>query len=226
MRFKTLLMWDMKFQARYGFYLLYGFLTVFYIVLLLSLPLSWKENAAAILIYSDPAAMGLFFMGAIVLLEKSQRVTSFLAVSPICALEYVCSKVFSLSVIALIVATVLAVAANCRFLPLLLLGTFLSSVMFTLLGMIIATKITSLNQFILATVPIEMIVFVPAVLHLFKMTPAYIGIYPANVCMDLIAGREASAMGFILTIVLIAVLFWAAYKCILKMWQNQGGVKL
>lgn len=53
MRFKTLLLWDMKFQARYGFYLLYGFLTVFYIVLLLSLPLSWKENAAAILIYSD-----------------------------------------------------------------------------------------------------------------------------------------------------------------------------
>ena len=62
MRFKTLLLWDMKFQARYGFYLLYGFLTVFYIVLLFSLPLSWKENAAAILIYSDPAAMGLYFI--------------------------------------------------------------------------------------------------------------------------------------------------------------------
>lgn len=226
MRFKTLLLWDMKFQARYGFYLLYGFLTVFYIVLLLSLPLSWKENSAAILIYSDPAAMGLFFMGAIILLEKSQRVTSFFSVSPLRALEYVCSKVLSLSMIALLVAAVLAVAANCRFLLLLLLGTFLSSVMFTLSGMIIATKITTLNQFILATVPVEIIAFVPAVLHLFKITPAYLRIYPVNVCMDLISGRECSVVGLILVIVLIVVLFLAAYKCILKMWQNQGGVKL
>lgn len=226
MRFKSLLLWDMKFQARYGFYLLYGFLTVFYILLLVSLPLSWKENATAILIYSDPAAMGLFFMGAIVLLEKSQRVTSFFAVSPLRALEYVCSKVLSLSAIALLVATVLAVAAKCSFLPLLLLGTFLSSVMFTLSGMIIATKITSLNQFILATVPVEIIAFVPAVLHLFNVTPEYIRIYPANVCMDLIYGREFSVMGLILVIVVIVLLFWAAYKCVLKMWQNQGGVKL
>ena len=49
---------------------------------------------------------------------------------------------------------------------LLLLGTFLSSVMFTLLGMIIAMKITSLNQFILATVLDEIIAFVPAPIKL------------------------------------------------------------
>ena len=48
-------------------YLLYGILIVFYVVLLFSMPQSWKENAAALLIYSDPAAMGLFFMGAIIL---------------------------------------------------------------------------------------------------------------------------------------------------------------
>ena len=95
MRFRQLILWDMRFQARYGFYLLYGFLTVLYVVLLLSLPQAWKENAAAMLIFSDPAAMGLFFIGAIVLLEKSQRVTSFFGVSPLRALEYVGSKVLS-----------------------------------------------------------------------------------------------------------------------------------
>ena len=46
MRFKNLLLWDMKFQVRYGFYLLYGILSAFYVVLLLSLPQSWKENGA------------------------------------------------------------------------------------------------------------------------------------------------------------------------------------
>lgn len=226
MRFMSLMIWDMKFQARYGFYLLYGFLTVFYVALLCFLPRTWKEDAAAILIFSDPAAMGLFFMGAIVLLEKSQRVTSSFSVSPLRALEYVCSKVFSMGLIALFVAAVLAVSANGRSLPLVLSGTFLSSVLFTLFGMIIATKITSLNQFILVTVPVEILAFVPAVLHLFGITPAFIRIYPANVCMDLIAGRAFSVTGLFLTAVLIVLLFFAAHRCVLKMWQGQGGVKL
>lgn len=226
MRFKNLLLWDMKFQKRYGFYILYGILTVFYALLLFLMPQSWKENAAAILIYSDPAAMGLFFMGAMILLEKSQRVNSFFAVSPISVLEYVCAKVLSLSMIALFVAAVLAVVANLRPLFLVLTGTFLSAILFTLLGIIVATKIRSLNQFILATVPIEMITFVPAVLHLTAVAPDFSRIYPGNVCMDLIAGRTFSETGLFLTMVLIAILFWVACRCVCKMWQTAGGVKL
>lgn len=226
MRFRSFVMWDMRLQIRYGFYLLYGFLTALYVVLLFSLPQSWKANTAAILIFSDPAAMGLFFMGAIVLLEKSQRVTSFFAISPLRALEYVCSKVLSLSLIALFVAAVLAISANCKSLSLVLLGTFLSSVVFTLSGMMIATKITSLNQFLFAAVPVEMFAFVPAILHLSGITPSLMSIYPANVCMDLIAGRAFSVSGMILTVALIVLLLFAAQRCVLKMWRSQGGVKL
>lgn len=124
MRLRHLFLWDMKFQARYGFYLLYGFLTVLYAAVLVSLPRSWRENAAALLIFSDPAAMGLFFMGAIILLEKSQRVTAFFAVSPLKALEYVSAKVLSLSTVGLLVAAVLGATARCSRLPMVLLGTF------------------------------------------------------------------------------------------------------
>ena len=52
------------------FYFLYTVLTVLYAVVLLAMPESWQEKVAPILIFSDPAAMGLFFMGAIILLEK------------------------------------------------------------------------------------------------------------------------------------------------------------
>ena len=158
MRFMSLLKWDMRFQARYGFYLLYGFLTVLYV--------------------------------------------------------------------ALLVAGVLAVSADCRALWLVLLGTFLSSVLFTLVGMIIATKTTSLNQFILATVPVELLAFVPVILHLAGITPDFLRIYPANACMDLIAGRDFSMAGLILTVALIAVLFFAAQRCVRNMWTDEGGVKL
>lgn len=226
MRFRHLLLWDIRFQARYGFYLLYGFLTALYLAVLVSLPRSWRENAAVLLIFSDPAAMGLFFMGAIVLLEKSQRVTSFFAVSPLSALEYVWAKVLSLSAIGLLVAAVLAAAAGCPSLPSMLVGTFLSSVLFTLTGILAAAKITSLNQFLLATVPVEILAFVPAIAHLFGMTPSFLGIYPPNVCLDLIAGRGFSVMGLVFTAALILLLTFAACRSVVRMWISAGGVKL
>ena len=63
MRLKSLFLLDMRFQAKHGFYFLYVVLTVIYAVALLAVPESWKEKTAIILIFSDPASMGLFFHG-------------------------------------------------------------------------------------------------------------------------------------------------------------------
>ena len=226
MKIFNLILWDMRFQAKYGFYLLYGLLTVLYIVILFALPQAWRGSAAALLIFSDPAAMGLFFMGAIVLLEKSQRVPCAFAAAPLHAMEYVISKTASLCLISLIVAAILALAAGLPHLPQVLLGTALSGILFTLLGMILATKITSLNQFILFTVPVEIACFVPAVLHLFQLLPTELRNYSANVCMDMIAGRSFTAAGILLLGAVIILLFYLAEKCVLKMWESAGGVKL
>lgn len=62
--------------------------------------------------------MGLFFMGAIVLLEKSQRVNCALAVSPARDCEYMLAKLFSLAVIGLLVGGILAIAGGIAWLPL------------------------------------------------------------------------------------------------------------
>ena len=67
MRIKSLICWDIKTQIKYGFYLLYAILTLLYILVLFAVPETWRETLAVILIFSDPAAMGMFFMGAIVL---------------------------------------------------------------------------------------------------------------------------------------------------------------
>ena len=70
MRLRSLTLWDMRFQLKYGFlFSVYGSDG--------ALRRCAAGNAgimagkvAPILIFSDPAAMGLFFMGAIILLEK------------------------------------------------------------------------------------------------------------------------------------------------------------
>lgn len=226
MRLKKLFLLDMRFQAKYGFYFLYAALTVIYITVLFALPENWKEKAAAILIFSDPASMGLFFMGAIVLLEKSRHTTCALAVSPVHAAEYVIAKVCSLSAISLVVAAILALAADANHLHIVLFGTFLSGVIFTLSGIIVARKITGLNQFILWTVPIEAVCFVPAILHLFKITPAWCRYYPVNVCMDMVSGHSSSATGFLGVVAMMVILFVISGFCVSKMWDSMGGVKL
>ncbi len=225
-RWLNLFIWDMRFQARYGFYLLYAFLTIFYTAVLFALPITWRGKTAAMLIFSDPAAMGLFFMGAIVLLEKSQRVTAFFAITPLKAFEYVLSKVLSLNAIALVVAGVLAFVSGSRHVILVLIGTFLSGAIFTLFGVLVATKITSLNQFILFTVPVEAAGFLPAILHLFGITPDYLKYYPANACMDLVSGRGVTFIGLLFTVALIIFLFYFACREVLRMWQEQGGAKI
>ncbi len=226
MRFRNLFLWDMRFQARYGFYLLYTFLTILYAAFIFALPVAAKEKAAPILIFSDPAAMGLFFMGAIVFLEKSQRVTAFMSITPVKACEYVASKVLSLSAISVVVAVILATASGSRAVLPVAVGTLLGSAMFTLCGVIVATKIVSLNQFILATVPVEIIGFVPAVFSLFLDLGPIWRFYPPVACMELISGKEPAAVGIVLTVLLISVLFFASCGSVKRMWQEQGGIKI
>lgn len=226
MRFGSLLLWDLRFQAKYGFYFLYAVLTVIYTMILLALPESFREKAAAILIFSDPASMGLFFMGAIVLLEKSQRTPCALAVSPVRPVEYLIAKVISLSAVSLAVAALLALAAGAGHPHMVLLGTVISSVIFTLFGIVIATKISSLNQFILWSVPVEAACFVPALLHLFKVTPAWLRSYPINACMEMVSGHAPSLGGIFTIMALTAMLFLFSKNCVLDMWSSMGGVKL
>ncbi len=226
MRLRSLFLLDMRFQAKYGFYFLYAILTVIYTIILFALPENWREKAAVILIFSDPASMGLFFMGAIVLLEKSQHTPCAFAVSPIRPMEYVIAKISSLSAISLVVSAILALAASVNRLHIVLFGTIISSVIFTLLAIIVATKIISLNQFILWTVPIEIVCFVPAILHLFKITPTWIRYYPINVCMEMVSGHAPSAIGIFIVIILIVILLVFSKNCVLKMWNSMGGVKL
>ena len=70
----TLTKGDIRFQWKYGFYFIYLILVILYSGLLSLLPVSIKDTACNILVYSDPDAMGMFFMGAIVLLESKRLI--------------------------------------------------------------------------------------------------------------------------------------------------------
>ncbi len=173
-----------------------------------------------------PGVNGLVFHGSNCPFGKNQHTPCAFAVSPVRPTEYIIAKVSSLSAVSLVVAAILALAASVDRLHIVLLGTVISSIIFTLLGIITATSIISLNQFVLWTVPIELVCFVPAILHLFKITPAWLRYYPINVCMEMVSGSAPSVTGIFIVTVLVVVLFVLSKYCVLKMWSSTGGAKL
>ncbi|MDX5712574.1 ABC transporter permease [Clostridioides difficile] len=227
MRLKNLILGDIQFQFKYGFYFLYLFLSIIYICIINVFPTFMREKIVIIMIYSDPAAMGLFFMGAIVLLEKSQRVLNSLAVSPVKVSEYILSKVISLGVISSIVAMFIAITLNLDNIIISTIGTFFSSIIFSLLGLILASKASSLNQFIVLSIPIEIICFIPPILNVLLDTKSYANLYPFNICISLISGDKNFIMINILILIsIIIIIYFITYYFICSSWKKVGGVKL
>jgi len=226
MRLVNLIINDIRFQFKYGFYFIYALFCILYLFLLFIFPEGWRAKAASIMIYSDPAAIGLFFMGAIVLLEKNQRVLDALAVSPVRFLEYIIAKTISMAFISVIVALALAFAAGLQNIPIVLMATALTSIIFTLLGLLVATKISSLNQYIIATAPVETICLVPPIIFLFAPN-AMLRWYPLNGSMALISNTSQTLLlNMAILFITVVCLFIAAHRSTVKMWKRLGGAKL
>lgn len=202
---------EIKLQFRSGIYALYAVLTLTYLMLLWALPAAVRGTAAVLLIFSDPAAMGLFFMGALVLLEKSQRVHCSLAASPLGVWEYLFAKVVSLGLIGTLVALLLAGCSGSKALACVGAGTLLSSALFSLCGLLAATRTNSLNRFLLATIPFEMVLCIPAVLWLFGVLRHPLWLLHPGVCaMVLLSGGSPALPLFCLSLwTALAALFCA-----------------
>ena len=227
MRLKNLIIGDVKFQMKYGFYFIYAVILVFYICLLYIFKESWREKAATVMIFSDPAAMGMFFMGAIVLLEKSQRVLNSIAVSPVKVSEYILGKVISIGSISAIVALVIALAAGMGNYLILTLSTFFGSALFTLIGLIVSTKINSLNQFVIATVPFEIICFLPPIAYIFGYGNDWLLLHPGTSLICMINGDFSHIfINVVVLVVWLVLLMLFTVKVVKKMFRSVGGVKL
>ena len=220
---------DMFFQWKYGFYMLYLLMIIIYYVIFSFLTGNVKDTIVSICVYSDPAAMGMFFMGALILLEKSQRITNSIAISPVTVEEYILGKIVSVGIISEIVGVILMLQGHTENYFLCAIGIFAGSVIFSLCGIIVGAKIESLNQYIIGTLPFEIMGFVPVILYRigFMWNNKLMIIHPGCSVMRLIEGDTEMAMGAVASIVIwIILLFWRADISVRKMFRKSGGVKL
>ena len=226
MRAKALLAGDIHFQFRYGFYYLYLIFTALYVTALIALPEGWRGQAAALMVFTDPAAMGLYFMGAIVLYEKSERTLSSVAISPVRTVEYVLSKLVSISLISTAAALIIGAVGRNANLLLVAAGVFPGSMLFSAVGLMLAANIQSLNRFVIATIPAEILINLPAIAWLFGWKPGVLILHPGVAIVELIQGGTLWPIALFILIPWTALCTYLACRAMDKSLASLGGVKL
>ena len=227
MKLMALLHGDVRVQFKYGFYLLDLFFSLFYIGLLAAFPQAWRQTAAVLMVFSDPAALGLFFMGALVLFEKSERVLDSLAIAPVKVRDYVLSKLLSLALISTLVALAIGAFGGIVASPLYFLaGVMLGSCLFSALGLMVAARIATLNQFIVFTVPIQIATNIPAIAYIAGWQPVWLLLHPGVCMIELLnAGPYAPVALLVLAAWTIPVVACTS-RVVGRAFEALGGVKL
>ncbi|TVP97245.1 MAG: hypothetical protein EA374_00090 [Acholeplasmatales bacterium] len=192
MRWFNLLLGDIRFQYKYGFYFVYGVFTFMYVFVLLVVPESWRFYVALMMIFSDPTAMGLMFIGSIVHLEKDERTFHSIVVAPVTPLQYLLSKYVSLGLISLFVALVVGVVAGLiTHFVIFTLGIVLGAMLFTAIGLMLALNSRTLNRFMVTTVPIMVLLMIPGGMAVFGFTFRGFILHPGVAIVEVIAGGES-----------------------------------
>lgn len=122
------------------------------------------EKLLVLLIFNDPALLGLLFVGVMVLMERDERVLSALAVLPLRKWQFVWQRVGLLSTLATLAAG--AMALSVRGLGGVHWGHFLAasvltSVFFGLMGFVVVARSRSFNDYIMSAVGAILLLSVP-----------------------------------------------------------------
>jgi fluoroquinolone transport system permease protein len=203
---------DTRLQYRYGIYAAYAFVVGFYVLVLTigrSVLPGW---AIGFIIYTDPAAVGFFFLGALMMLEKAEGVRTALAASPVTAAQYLTGKMVTLNGLALLACVLLIVVHGATQNPALLLAAVaLTSICFVGVGVPIALSFRTVNEYLIGAGAFLTPIIAPAFLALIEPMPVWLGLWPpvAQFRLMLVAFGYASASA-VEIVVFLAVAFTAA----------------
>lgn len=220
---------DVRYQWRYGFYFIYGFLTVCFIVALRLLPESWRQTALVVALIADPALLGLFFIGGILQLERGEGILDALFSSPLRPWEYILSKALSLGLISTMVCVIVALgsgAADVRY-GVLAPSVLLGSMGFTMIGLAVSVNLKSMNAFLSVDGLWEAVLLMPPTLLMFNVSFWPLEVFPGSVLLRLVQASAGAHSVSWLTLGLLAAwasfAFWIAHRRLNTALSRLGG---
>lgn len=187
-RLLTLIRWDVTLQIRNGFYLATAFVTVVWALILAqagALDLRWLLPPMLV----GNLLLGTFyFIGGLVLLERSEGTLTAQVVTPLRIGEYLAAKVATLTALAMAETLVLTLfLAGGRFNVLLLgAGVILSAALYCLAGFIAVARYTAINEYLLPSGLIVALLWLPLVADLAQWHSDLLYLHPLSAPLVLI----------------------------------------
>ena len=170
---KNMLKWEFVLLSRYKIIHI-SILSVFLYFLTTQAVQSLKNQTQvhSVLLFFDPALIGIMFVGALVLFEKTENVLQALVITPMNIDDYLLSKIISLTTLSIVSAVVfmglMVIFNNTSFNVIYLVGgIILTSVMLILLGFILVSRVNSINGYLLGMGMGFIILTFPPLLQLF-----------------------------------------------------------
>ena len=159
--------WDVVRQFRSGFYYASAFFVLVWAAVFVPIPAGTFDLGLLLpaLMLVNLSVVGFYYIGALVLLEKSEGSLSGVITTPLRQGEYLLAKMISLSGLAILESGLLIVLIyGFGFRPLLLLSgmVFLGGI-YVLAGFIAIIRYDSVNEFLLPSVLVVTLLLVPAV---------------------------------------------------------------
>jgi fluoroquinolone transport system permease protein len=184
----------------------------------------------SMLLFFDPAIIGIMFIGALVLFEKSENVLQALVITPMKIDDYILSKISSLTILSIISAAIFIILLNVFSgvdfdILFLASGIILTSIMLILLGFILVSRVNSINEYLLAMVVAFLGLLFPPMLHLsgiYENVVFYL--WPTHASLLLFTGVFNSTSlelwetvyGIVYQIIWIFLLYYLAKKAFYK----------
>ena len=189
---RMLLKKEIALQWRQGFWLVYFVFSAIYVAVLLNIPEKNRLLVSLLLILSDTTMLGVIFIGALVLLEKQQAVIQSLFVSPLEPSRYIWAKTISLSLIATCMSILVYLPAWTfnAYTPLLLTTIILTAGTFVLLGLGLAARIETINQYFGLMMGVSMILIIPVLPYLLLDQHPIFLFLPYVASLDLMLGAR------------------------------------
>lgn len=147
------------------------------------------EKLLTLLIYNDPAVIGLFFVGLSVIMEKNQEVLSALFVTPVNHHVYLISRILTLSLLGWACALGMGVSilGTSFYVVHFSVGVFGTCVLFSIMGIVVVSYSSEFLLFLLKSIPVLLGLSLP-LLNYFNLTDIGLFYYmPLQGCLNLIA---------------------------------------
>jgi fluoroquinolone transport system permease protein len=185
---------DVLLHWRQGLWLAYACVCLAYVAVLQLLGPQLRGVATMLVVFSDPAVLGFFFIGGVMLLERGEGTLTAGFSSPLRIDEWIAAKLGSLTLLAVIASLAIALPLDgVAVRPLwLLIAVIPTSTCFVLIGIVAGTRFTTVNRYMigggLLTTPLMLPMLAPLGLldsPVFSLLPSGAGLELLSVGLGL-----------------------------------------